>query len=585
MGAGANSRPLPTRLALGLTILTLTLCGCVSGAGPAARSSEATVAPAAPAAPKHLTIGILAEPESFYRALIPPGHQGQSGDVADLVTGGLTVADDHGTIHPQLAAAVPTLENGGWQLLPDGRMELTWKIAPGARWHDGTPFTADDLLFTSRLANDADLPEFHTRADELVAEVRATDPQTVVVIWKQPYIWADRMYSSRSSAFATPLPRHLLEEAYRANKEGFRQLPYWSQQYVGTGAYRVREMAPGSHVMLEANDRYVRGRPKIDQIEVRFFTDANTLTAGLLANAVDLTLGSSLALEQALAAKEQWGSGGLAINYSSWIVVFPQFLNPTPRVVLDVRFRRALLYATDRKAMADEIQAGMVPVADSYVSPNEPEYQATKDRAVVYGYDPARAAQLLGEIGYQRLPDGGWRDSAGQRLSLEVRSTASPAIHTKAFFPLVDYWKRLGLDIDPVVIPVQRLADLEYRTTMPSFEMIRFPNGAENVWRLHSSQAPLPENRFNGSNRSRFINPEFDGLIDRYLTTIPWNERMRVLGDLVHEISDQLIMMGLFYDVKSFMVANRLTGFTPADNATWNCETWDVGVAAGPSRS
>ena len=112
--------------------------------------------------------------------------------------------------------------------------------------------------------------------------------------------------------------------------------------------------------------------------------------------------------------------------------------------------------------------------------------------------------------------------------------------------------------------------------TMPTFEMIRFPNGAESAWRLQSSQAPVPENRFNGNNRSRYMNAEFDALIDRYLTTIPWNQRMQALGDIVFQISDQLIMMGLFYDVKSFMVSKRVVSFTPADNATWNAQAWDT---------
>jgi len=527
-------------------------------------------------APKRLTIAILAEPESFYRPLLSLGHTGQAGDVADLVTGGLTVADDHKVLHPQLASAVPSLENGLWRLLPSGGMELTWKLAPGARWHDGTPLTSADILFTSILSRDKELPEFGSSANDLIESLEATDDQTVVVTWKKPYIWADRMFASRANAFAPPLPRHILEPAYTSSKEGFRQLPFWSQQYVSSGPYRVQELVPGSHVVLQAFDQFVLGRPKIDQIEVLFLSDANTLTSGLLAQTTDLTLGSSLALDQALAVRDQWTSGELIINYSSWIVAFPQFLNPNPPVVLDVRFRRALLQATDRQAMADEIQAGMVPVAHSYVSPDEPEYGATESRAVRYPYDPSRAAQLMEQIGYQRLPDGGWRAADGQRLSMEVRTTASPAIHGKAFFPLIDYWQRLGIEIDPVVIPVQRLSDQEYRMTMPTFEMIRFPNGAENVWRLASSQAPVPENRFNGGNRSRYMNPEFDALVDRYLTTIPWDDRMQVLGDIVNQISDQLIMMGLFYDVKSFMVGKRVSGFTPADNASWNAQAWDL---------
>jgi peptide/nickel transport system substrate-binding protein len=558
---------------LGLLALSL---GCAAPARETGSGADRGAQPQAQGTPKRLTVGIMAEPPAFYRGLIPPGHSGQSGDLADVLSGGLTVVDEGGTRHARLAAEIPSLENGLWRLLPDGRMTLTWRIRAGSAWHDGTPLTADDLLFVARLAEDRDLPEFRASGFDTVEAVDAVDAQSVVVTWRRPYIWADRMFSSSSGSFGSPLPRHILEPAYLSNKEGFRQLPYWSAEYIGLGPYRLRELAPGSHVTLEASRSYVLGRPRIDEIEVRFVTDANTLTAGLLANAIDLTLGSSLSLEQALNVRDQWSNGGLAINYSSWIVAFPQFINPNPPVVLDVRFRRALLHAVDRQAMADEIQAGMVPIAHSYVSPSEREYKDTEARAVRYEYDGRRAQQLLEEIGYSRLPDGGWRDARGQRLSLEVRSTGSPAIHGKAFFPLVDYWQRLGLDIDPVVLPVQRLSDLEYRTTMPTFEMIRFPNGAESVWRLHSTQAPLPENRFTGNNRSRYINPEFDALIDGYLTTIPWAERMRVLGDIVYHISDQLIMMGLFYDVKSFMVAKRLVGFTPSDNATWNAQEWDV---------
>ena len=70
----------------------------------------------------------------------------QAIDITDMfVNIGMTVMDDQGVRQPALAEAVPTIENGLWKLLPDGQMELIWKIRTGAAWHDGTPFTADDL--------------------------------------------------------------------------------------------------------------------------------------------------------------------------------------------------------------------------------------------------------------------------------------------------------------------------------------------------------------------------------------------------------------------------------------------------------
>src|SRR5438045_5362591 len=69
-----------------------------------------------------------------------------------LVHAGLGVEDERGNVRPQLAEDVPTVENGLWRVFQDGRMETTWKIRPNVRWHDGTPFTAEDLLFTARVA-------------------------------------------------------------------------------------------------------------------------------------------------------------------------------------------------------------------------------------------------------------------------------------------------------------------------------------------------------------------------------------------------------------------------------------------------
>jgi len=156
-----------------------------------------------------------------------------------------------------------------------------------------------------------------------------------------------------------------------------------------------------------------------------------------------------------------------------------------------------------------------------------------------------------------------------------VRATASPAIHTKSLYPMVDFWERLGIDIDPVVIPVQRFNDLEYRTTHPSFEVVRYPNGAVNLWRVHSAQTPLPESKFTGHNRSRYMNPEFDAMIDRYHSTIPWAPRMEVLGQILNHMTTQLNVMGLFYDTKTVMASNRV-GNVFAQNTPWNAHEWSA---------
>jgi peptide/nickel transport system substrate-binding protein len=519
----------------------------------------------------------MAEPPSLYRAFITgTGATTQAVDIADsLVNVGLTTVDQTGARRAAIATDVPTVENGLWKLLPDGQMELLWRIRPGTEWHDGTPLTADDLRFTVDLLQDRDLPEFRSAPAAQIASVQALDASTVSVTWKQPFLRADRLFSGGNEGMGVPVARHLLERSYLENKDGFRQLPYWRTEIVGLGPYKLREWIPGSALILEANDRYVLGRPRIQEMEVRFIQDAGALSANILSGAVQATLGTGLSLEQSIEVRDHWRDGKMLVALENWIMIYPQFINPNPPIQTDLRFRRAMLMAIDRQAMADTIQAGLVPIAHSYVSPDDPEYAETERFVVRYPYDSRVAAQIMEELGYTRSGDGLLRDRAGELLRSEARASPSPAIHTKALFPVIDYWQRLGVVIDAEVIPEQRARDAEYRATHPAFEVVRQPNGPGAVDRLHSSQAPMPHNRFAGGNRSRYLNPEFDALIEEFNSTIPWAPRMQVLGQIVHHISDQLNAMGLFYDLRTTLVSNRLEHVT-AQYPTWNAHEWDL---------
>ncbi len=560
---------------LAMALLACLLIACApSPAGPRGTGVD----PERPrATPKRLVTAIMAEPPALHRSLIPPGYIIQTGDVVDTILNmGLTTVDHQGVRRPVLAETVPTVENGLWRVLPDGQMEVTWKIHPAAAWHDGTPFTADDLVFTATIFQDRDLPEFRASSVfDVIERLEVIDAKTLLTVWKRPFIRADNLFATGADTTAAPLPKHMLERTYVENKDAFRQAPYWTTDYVGAGPFRLKEWVQGSHFLLEANDRYVLGRPKIDELEIRFILDANAVIANVLSGTVQATIGTGLNLEQSVEVRDQWRDGRLDVSFDSWIFAAPQFINPTPAIVTDLRFRRALLHAIDRQAMADTIQAGLVPVAHNYVRPDEPEYQPTEPYVVKYDYDPRRAAQGLEELGFTRGSDGMLVDASGQRLAMEVRATASPAIHAKSLFPVVDYWQRVGVTIEPVVIPVQRLTDVEYRTTHPSFEVVRYRSGAGRVEQLHGSAAPLPTNRFTGTNRSRYINPEFDALIDNYLATIPWEPRMRALGQVVHHISDQLNVMGLFYDVRPTLIGNRLQN-AYVQNPTWNVHEWNL---------
>jgi peptide/nickel transport system substrate-binding protein len=312
-----------------------------------------------------------------------------------MVAGGIAIPDDVGTLRPVLADAVPSLENGRWALQPDGRMETTWKLKPNLRWHDGTPFTADDLVFTGQLGQDPELPYFRHPGFAFVERIEAADPQTAIVYWRKPYVSADTLFTPTidTSRITIPLPKHLLEEAYLANKMALRDLPYWTDQFVGVGPFRVRAWEQGSHVVLDAFDGYALGRPRIDQIEVRFIPDGNTLVANVLAGRVDASVGRQLSLDQTIAAENQWGGAGKMVFGApgTWFALWPQFLNPDPAIIADQTFRKALMHGLDRQQMADALMYGLVQVADVMMSPVAPEYRQVEPSIVRYDYNPATA--------------------------------------------------------------------------------------------------------------------------------------------------------------------------------------------------
>src|SRR5436190_10427491 len=349
---------------------------------------------------KHVNAAMMGEPTSLVARfnstqISLPG----AGTLEQLVNGTMLEVEGTGKLQPQIADAVPTLENGLWKLLPDGRMETSWRIRPSARWHDGTPLTADDFVFALTVDRDPEIPVLRPPWYSYVDAATAPDPQTVTLSWNRTYVDADRSFTNR---YVTPLPRHLLEDTYLADRGRFLTLPYWNQEFVGSGPFKLRQYVPGTSIQLQAADTYALGRPKIDEIEVRFVLELNALMTNILAGAVELTLGRGFSVEQALQLRDQWHEGKVEYGPRSWVVNHPQFINPGTPVVTNLQFRRALMYGTERQQLVDSIQGGLSSIAHLYLPPSEPEYAEVQDAAVRYDYDPRRAAQLIEELGYAK---------------------------------------------------------------------------------------------------------------------------------------------------------------------------------------
>lgn len=549
---------------------------------PPQTSGGAPSAGQTPGAPKRVNAAINGSAQSVYSRLVAgaagaaAGGQILGSDVLrQLVASGLSVEDNTGEVRPLLAEAVPTVENGLWKLSPDGSMDLTWKIRERAVWHDGAPITADDLVFTTQLDRDRNMPWPVAPIYSFVDSVAAPDPRTLTVRFKSTYILAHQFLMETQ-----PLPRHLVQVDYQnLTPEAFLERPYFYAEYVGTGPFKLKEFVLDSHVVLAAHDGYMLGRPKIDELEVKFIPDGNTLLANVLAGSVELTLQRSVSLDQGMAIKDRWTAGEMKVGYAGWVNMFVQHLNPTPALVTDVRYRRAMVHGIDRQELVDVLLFGQSSVAHSLFGPHNAEWKDIETSVVKYDFDPRRAEQYINDLGYTKATDGMLRDASGGTLQAWLMAIAGDESNEKPLLSIADMWKKAGIDSQTQLITRQQSNDPELRATFPGFSVQGGGEGVGGIPRMHSSRARVAADNYRGNNYGRYMNPELDAMIERYQATIPIDERNRVLAQFIRITTEQVANVPLFWRMAPTFIGHRLVTVTEANNLgnhAWNAHLWDV---------
>src|SRR5262249_15767317 len=187
-------------------------------------------------------------------------------DIQTCVIEGLTTTDEKMNVMPLLATNVQTVENGGVHLRSDGGMDVTWKLRPGVKWHDGVPFTSDDVKFTVEAINSPNYKPESTDGFDRIGSVDTPDPLTVVVHYKELYAPYDIQFIRGA------LPRHVLQGRDIDRAQDYNRSP------LGTGPFRVAEWRSGEYILLERTPHYWRGDefPKIRRILFKFIPNTNT---------------------------------------------------------------------------------------------------------------------------------------------------------------------------------------------------------------------------------------------------------------------------------------------------------------------
>jgi peptide/nickel transport system substrate-binding protein len=488
-----------------------------------------------------------------------------------------------------LAERVPSLDDGSLAMLPDGRMRVIYHLRKDVTWQDGAPFTAHDLVFSHKLNGDAGIPSGQRDAINQMESVEAPDDHTFIINFKVPYYLGGNL----GIRPFWPQPRHILGapyERYLASKDANEVVnhPYWTSEYVHLGPFRLTSFNPDEGLEFQAYDRYFLGRPKVDVIRIRSFSDHNTLFSNLLAGTVDMIAENSLNAELGFQLKDQWersGQGTVTVRRGNTWFLGPQFRPgvQTEPANLDPRVRGALYQALDREELSEGLQGGARDLAAWSLMPEGHQmYEATKDGFRRYPYDPDRARTILREQGWTPGPDGILRHSSDGRRFRNALWTVPG--RDREIAAMADYWRRLGIETEEHTIPASQVRNLEYRALFPSWESTA-QGSADSIFGRMDPPPASAATRWVGE-RGGFDDQRAWDLIARYRTSITERDQLQAMRAINDYWVSEVPLLILFFKPEHLGVRKGvqayddleggMEGSQPYGTYSRNAHLWDV---------
>ncbi len=575
--------------ALGIAIVLLGgLMGCQPAAPPAAQPEAPTAAPpvqaptSLPAPAKDVVIVIPEDPPSFNAMIADSGYDAL---VMHLALLGMAEVDPNGKVYPVLAAELPTVDNGGVVLdEATGGMDVTWKMRTDVKWADGTPVTADDVLFTYEAIVNPDTGIWIPGIDS-VTGVDKIDDSTFVVHFSSVYPSYLTLLGGRQIVI---WPKHYCDAT-----QGFQN---WDcgRQPLSDGPYILKEWVEGDHLTFEANPNYYEaGKPEIPTIIVKTVPDATVRETMLRQGDADILM---WATEQVANNLKDDPNTTVSISPSGrWVMRL--FFNlaakgstdpsadPSP-LFSDVRVRQAIRSAIDVDKITKSVWYG-------YASPVWTEFfRAPYNHCDIARpkFDPEAAKALLDEAGWVVGADGireckgcgTAKDGTKFRFELLTYSEyGEPLILTQQL--IAEMLKNVGIQADLSQVQGTNIwADSASGgiEQTGNFELDLYDDGyagedpTDMLYYYYYSTSAEPDN---GGNVGRWINPDFDALLDSAYS-LNETDRQAAFCEMGKILDQELPQILMFSTINADAYSNRMQGVQANVNSvvSWNAADWTI---------
>ena len=491
--------------------------------------------------------------------------------------------DTEGNLVPALAAEIPSKENGG--VAADGK-SVTWKLKKGVTWHDGKPFTADDVVFTAQYAGDPATSTV-TVATYKDLKVEKIDAHTVKVTYpKATPFWAEAL----TGIVGCILPKHVFESftGAKSREAGANTKP------VGTGPYKIVDFKPGDSLVAEANMAYhVPNQPFFDRLEIKGGGDALSAARAVLQTA-EYDLAWNLAVEDELLKRLETAGKGRMEFYAGSDIEFVSLnvTDPWKEVdgerasakskhpaFTDKAVREAMSLLIDRKNIGEQIYGRGAVVTANFLN-NPPRFRSPNTK---YEFSIDKANQILEAAGWKKGADG-IRAKGDVKLKFVFQTSVSgPRQKCQAI--IKDACTKAGIDLElkSVVAAVFFGSDAANPDTYQKFwaDMQMFtttmgsPDPQVFMEQFTTAQLSQKANKWSSRNLARWSNAEFDAAHAAAQTEFDPVKRAALfikMNDLV--VNDKHIIP-LFARPRPFGILNKMRPVLSAwDNTTWSIGYW-----------
>ena len=425
--------------------------------------------------------------------------------------------DADGQLQPVLAAEIPNAANGG---VAANGLSVTWKLKKGVQWHDGQPFTADDLIFNWRYATDPAAAAYTVGLYEGVKSFDKVDSHTVRIVYEKP------MPGWQPLSTVLLIPQHVFGSFIGAKA---REAPA-NLKPVGTGPYKFAEFKPGDLVRGVINAQYhMANRPYFDGFEMKGGGDAPSAARAVLQTGEYDFAWNVLVEDDVLKRMEAGGKGRVVVSPGGtteyihlnmadpWVETEGERAHPKSRhpLLSDPAVRQALTLLVDRQSI-QQFVFGRAGVATVNILNNPPRYNS-RNLKTEFNIDKANA--VLDAAGWKRGADG-VREKGGKKLHLVYQSSIN-ALRQKVQAIFKQSCQKAGIDIEikGVTAAVFFSSDVSNPDTIGKFwadlQMFAFtrgPDPARFMQNFVSWELSAKANKWLAMNRGRWVNAEYDRL-------------------------------------------------------------------------